>query len=536
MGARVSLMKPLLTLLLLFFFQNLFAQAGCTDTSYRMRFYSPGNDLRFYTHCNTADGGTVLIGKMNDTASSATSNIVLIKLDATGGLVWKTSVQNLSGSDTYFSRIIEQSNGELAAYGYSRLGTTSRKLLLLKLSNAGTFLWSKAYTLNNRFNPDDYLQPYFLSEGLNNDLLFSAEGDYDQMDSAQYYGLALRTDNTGNIVWSKAILTQDNTLGIAPAGIYEVNGSIAMFGYVDNTIGFCSLSLSPFAIKMDYATGQPFLTKAYCHPYPVSNTQEVFNFPEKDYNNSIRLFNNQFALFGRFGQVTDKRYGYKVVFDDQLNLIKARQYTVPYNTLLNLARVSVLPDETTHFYFVGNKQIYWASLDSSEKIIRQRKTPIDQVGIGGGGYLNFGYRNREAFNFLTNFRNNNERYSLFTQIQRNDPGIDSCLGSDTAFAGSNPIGYSLATWTWKSIIDNPLIASSIALTTTDFIVNTEPLCTQISRCDSLRIAGPDTVCVTNNFISFTGTKNAECRKRVLWEKLADGIYCAKARVQNGVMV
>ncbi len=527
-------MKPLLTIILLLFLQNVFAQGNqaCADTSYRMQFSSPGKDFGFYTHCNTIDGGTVLIGRLTDTLNSSLSNTVVIKLSTTGTVVWKTAFQNLPGNKTYFSRIIEQSNGEIAAYGYTTgLNTTNtREIILLKLQANGNLAWAKNYSLTNHFNQQDLLHPFFISEGQNNDLLLTIGGEHYDGNSDSVYSVMARISNAGNIVWSKALTNDTNVWWMKPSGIYTVGNELIVLGHIDNIAAPCDFGLlSIYVLKMDYSNGQPLMAKSYCYAPSLSNSFQAGGSEERDWFNSVRLTDGRFVLFGRFSAVTDRRHAYKMVFDDQLSLVQAREYNVPNTTTHLVSRFSVLPDGTSHFYYLNgvNSSLYWASLDSSNKIIRQRKIAFDPRDNTIGGFLNFGYRNNDTYNFSTNYRINSRRYSLFTQVQRNDLAIDSCLGTDTSFVRSNPLGFSATSWNWQTIIDNPLIAVPINLTQSDFIIETENLCTQISRCDSLNIFGPDTLCVSNKFINFAALKNPDCRKRVLWEinnSLVDSSY------------
>src|SRR5690606_24311142 len=160
------------------------------------RFSSPGKEFRFYTHCNTADGGTVLTGYITDTGTAASNNIVVLKLNATGGVVWKTAIPNISGNSTYFSRIIEQTNGELAAFGYTRMfNSNAREIILLKFSASGLLLWSNKYSLTNHFAPNDILHPFFLSEGLSHDLLLTIGGTHDEMNADSTYAVMARINN-----------------------------------------------------------------------------------------------------------------------------------------------------------------------------------------------------------------------------------------------------------------------------------------------------------------------------------------------------
>lgn len=522
-------MKPLLTLLLLFFSFAVQAQnTGCADTSYRMRFSSPGKDFTFFTHCNTADGGTVLIGRLTDSSINA-SDLVIIKLDATGGVVWKSKYDASADTREVFSRIIEQSNGEIAAYGYLIGYSTGglRKMIVAKWSANGSLLWSKNYLLNSHFDQRDVLHSYFLSEGLNNDLLFSFKGEHISPTDAlgdSTYAVIVRISNAGDVIWSRVFVGTENFY-THPSGVYQHNGEVYAFGYSDNDNAPCVFSgtgSSLYAMRLQYSSGDLLQLKTYCHssgiPVGIGVPVQMWSGVERDVYNSVKVGSNRFALFGNFGPYDQNKYAYRILLDDQLNIVQAKQYTVSASLGFRI-RIQVVPDGTTHLSTLASvsRNIYWCMLDSDNNAVRGRKLNFNSGDSSAGGFLNFGYRNSDVFNFSSNYRMAQQRYSLFTQLQRNDPTIDSCLGSDTSFVTSQPVGYSPNPWSWRHIVTNAVMAAPIVLTPSDFTINTENLCTQISRCDSLRIAGPDTLCVTDGFVSFTGLKNPDCRKRVLWE-------------------
>lgn len=527
-------MKPLLTVILFLFFQNLLAQnSGCADTSYRMWFSSPGKEFNFYIHCNTRDGGTVLAGNIINVTNGG-YELGVIKLNAAGNVIWKKIYPN--PKRTFISRVLEQSNGEIALLGYFINVNTNPEIIIMKISSAGNLLWCNRYSLDSRFDYEDELHSYHLSEGLNNDLLFTFKDDHyansnSVFDDDSSYAIITRINNAGTIQWSKAFSSHSNNIYTNPSGVFVHNGDVYTFGYSDDSYGACLNGVgSLYAMRLNYNTGSLLQLKTYCHYAPQSNNPFGFAFVERTQYNSVKLLNNQFALFGRFSAADQYGYSYKVLINDRLDIVQAILYKVPFFiSFYNNSTVTVLPDGTTHISGTigGSQSLYWAAFDSSNRVVRERKLPFQNVRSGFLGSMSFAYKNKGTYNFSTNYTVNSNRYSLFTQVQNNDPAIDSCLGTDTAFVGSNAIAWSPAAWTWKSIIDNPVTASPVMLTPSDFGIQAENRCTQISRCDSLRITGPDTLCVTDGFVSFTGLKNPDCRKRVLWEMnlaLVDASY------------
>jgi gliding motility-associated-like protein len=118
--------------------------------------------------------------------------------------------------------------------------------------------------------------------------------------------------------------------------------------------------------------------------------------------------------------------------------------------------------------------------------------------------------------YTTNYLSNNTAFAEFDQLQDDDPSVDSCLGVDTAFISTLPFTVTPSNWQWKNIINNPVLSSPSVITVTDFLVQKELVCGNISYCDSIKIYGPDTICVLGQETDFTARTNNGCNKRIQW--------------------
>jgi hypothetical protein len=109
----------------------------------------------------TSDGGYIIGG--NSGAISSTGDILLIKLDANGNVVWSKMIGDGNVSLNDCRSIIETSSGN---YLMSGIGGVNDEGLVVMLNNAGDTLWTKHYAVGvlvdhirfiNEINPNEFI-------------------------------------------------------------------------------------------------------------------------------------------------------------------------------------------------------------------------------------------------------------------------------------------------------------------------------------------------------------------------------------------
>ena len=519
-------MKSGIQLLFLTLFSFVAASQTCADSSFRVRYYSTSN-FSIREHINTSNNGSILIGSIYGSLTTPASGLVM-KVDDGGEVQWSKKIA--MGSTMTLKKVIELSGGGFIIAGEFITKTSQEtNIILLKLTSGGTVAWSKAYSLNNAFLKTDGKQFYIITEGQNGDILTAWRGVHTELNqnSDSSYAVISRLNAAGNLIWSKAFVSKDGVF-TDPAGLFVQNNSVLSLGRVSDLAINCANSLNVFyGMKLDYTTGALLQLKPYCYSDAGTNIAFYNTYHHSFY--ATRLSSDRFALYGNlFDQIPQQNsYYYKVIFDEQFNLVKSRMYSVSRTVGVNHRRTYLSPNGDLHINLSSfpAQKIYWATLDSNDQAKRQKRMSFPVNGsIAGAASGSFGFKPKNSATYALSYSLPGQSFVQFFQVQPNDKGNDLCLGQDTAFVNVEPFDAIAATdWLWKNIIDNPVVSLPQAVSVTDAAIQKEDICKQISRCESLRISGPDTVCVIGEETIYTVLKNPECRKRITWQSDPDAI-------------
>lgn len=165
----------------------------------------------------TLDGGYVMIGRTQSTDGGGDNeDILVIKFDASGNLVWNKNIGQTSYiSDDDSNSLVETKDGSLVMVGYTNLDR-----FILKLNSLGDVIWSRTYN----------------SYGDNSAIVVSSDGGfvvtgYDTWGSSAYIE---KYDQSGNIVWHKdwggnAIEATKDIISLVDGG-YIVSGYTGSYG------------------------------------------------------------------------------------------------------------------------------------------------------------------------------------------------------------------------------------------------------------------------------------------------------------------
>lgn len=144
----------------------------------------------------TFNDGTIIIAGQKSESSFA--NILLLKIDSTGNTLWSKSIGDSSRSEISFD-MIKCSDGNLAIIGQSNtgIGIEFLEIFLMKTDTAGNLLWSKSY--------GDSLGDVGLRiiESDNGNFVITGFYNYESVMYMRDQAFVLKTDSSGNILWSK---------------------------------------------------------------------------------------------------------------------------------------------------------------------------------------------------------------------------------------------------------------------------------------------------------------------------------------------
>jgi len=178
--------------------------------------FDEGRDIQ-----QTTDGGYIIAGS---TQPNSTRDVYVIKIDATGVLIWTRAI---GGSQPDFGYAIAQNfTGEYYAYGITNsFGAGLQDLYLIKLNSAGTVLWTKTYGgAGNEFSGN-------MQVAINGDIIMvGLENSFGSATSDIYL---TRTDGNGNVIWSKSYETNNIEVGYFVQQM--MNGNFIVVGQTQTT-------------------------------------------------------------------------------------------------------------------------------------------------------------------------------------------------------------------------------------------------------------------------------------------------------------
>lgn len=163
-----------------------------------------------------AGGDFVVMGLTSppeDSPDSYNTDIILLRINATGGMVW---ARIIGGPDSdYGNYLVETKDGFLI------LGAThTYHILLMKVDGSGEELWNTTYLVSEVEGPG---RGFYVTQEANGS--FTMVGDFKWSE-----GLMIKTDPSGSALWNRTILGCGETYKGQVAATKD--GGFALLGYV----------------------------------------------------------------------------------------------------------------------------------------------------------------------------------------------------------------------------------------------------------------------------------------------------------------
>ena len=174
----------------------------------------------------TSDGGYAVAGTTWSYGFSGTAEVYVVKLSATGGVLWTRTV-GASGGNEYGTAIVQTSDGGLAVAGHTRsYGQGGYDVYVVKLTASGGVQWARAIGGANDEFGYGLVQTY--------------EGGYAIVGHTYSFGqgntdvYVVKLDVNGNLQWTRTIGGPNYDYGVAiwqsPDGGYVIGGYTQSFG------------------------------------------------------------------------------------------------------------------------------------------------------------------------------------------------------------------------------------------------------------------------------------------------------------------
>lgn len=202
----------------------------------------------------TPDNGSVICGTTHATSPGGFSDAYVMKLDATGTLLWQLVLGD-STRDDVFRKVIRTSTGDLVAIGETgSVSSTWPEIMIAKLTPTGSLLWCRRYPAAS------WGEGYDIVETATGNLLCTGA----LVSGMQVYLRVLEVDPGGTPVWSMNYDTPSDTQGATDV-VRTSDGGYLLIGTVNVVPG----SNAGFALKID-AAGAVGWYHRYFAPQPYT--------------------------------------------------------------------------------------------------------------------------------------------------------------------------------------------------------------------------------------------------------------------------
>ncbi len=196
----------------------------------------------------TSDKGYLITGSW-ESSSNGGSDLALLKLDSEGLYEWKKIFGGVNNE--YGHSLVGTSDKGFAICGHKEsVGAGNSDVYLVKVDSAGTFLWEKSYGGSGNDVGHEIIST--------KDLGFLIVGESDSFDGGISKAYIIKTDSLGNLIWQK---TFPNGKREAAYSVVEVfDGGYVVCGWAIYNLNFGGSDL--FLYKLD-SQGNMLWDKSY---------------------------------------------------------------------------------------------------------------------------------------------------------------------------------------------------------------------------------------------------------------------------------
>lgn len=210
-----------------------------------------------YSVRQTTDGGYIIAGSTSSFGAGE-SDVYLAKTDANGDLVWNKTFGG-SGRDVAYSLQQTVEGGYIIVGCTGSFGSGSQNVYLIKTDADGKELWSRI------FEPGDFGDNYESAVG--NEVHQTADSGYviiGWVRNVSSWVLLIKTDADGNETWWKTFMNSAGNFNQGRSVQQTSDGGYITAGFITSSPGMSPVSYG-YVIKTD-ASGNEVWSKVYGEP------------------------------------------------------------------------------------------------------------------------------------------------------------------------------------------------------------------------------------------------------------------------------
>lgn len=485
----------------------------CYDSS--GRFFLQKDFVHFYVEgvSKGSNGMLFIAGIYADYSNGpATNAAFVLKADESGNVVWAKMYDSLnhnSYSTVYYYKTLELQSGNLILVGKTNnLVTDNEDLLITKTDNAGNIIWSKTYKSIVWTNGNGSADYYYVQQ-MEED---AATGDVYLTGPHWATGRNINKldQNNGDLLWSKMYNPGSGNYTENVFGLTILPAEIISFGKVSS-----GTSTWVGIYRINKTTGDTIATKWYT----ISDPQ-AFRLSFLGTNPLCKLNNGNYRISGLcYGYVGTAPYYQGAVcdFDANLNFVKAFCVRNSQDFTVHTNRFSLFPDNTGLFamarYAGPNVMDHYYLQFNDMTIVKERRK---EYANGLVNFENYAVRISSGADLMVRMLGNSGPGSQieFLKLQTSDTS-SACTGLNEPMSFIQPFNYVATNLGISSIVSGDFILSSNkTITGQSFATNYITGCQSTSFCDTLELtASADTICGSTPLL-LTAHKNPECGSNV----------------------
>lgn len=449
----------------------------CNDLTYIKQYASPDSIDAFADAKVTQDNHLLVAGHKN----LAISGSLLFKLGKDGSIVWQKKYEVLP-----FVQVINTSdNNHLLA---------SSDFTLIKVNAAGNFIWKTKLTA---------AQPgYGFTRIIEaNDGSFYAVGQRVSAPIIDYY--VTKISSTGTVVWSKNYATPSNLVHLVPTDIVEDGTAIMVTGQYNVTTG--AQDRWGFVTRINKADG----SVSFANYYFINGTRVVFT--------QINRSGSDFVITGRHQDNPYFSHLFKI--NTAGSILKARAFMghgVSFGDKMSISSTGEII--SINKYYTGNP--------ADPYMLSMYKLDTAWVPVWNKRYTQLAgnFEGRSVFQSGTNIYVSGYTWygnvrSTATMVRFSQDGELINCPSDTFRVLHYDPSVVVTPFTHAGVTDLSLTANASLPTISAYdaeVVETSCHGT-LTKCDTIEITGPHTVCNLIDTVRFTALRDSTCKVNVQWE-------------------
>ncbi len=524
-------------------FTSAFAGAvSCTDTSISLSYTSGIDSLTLIVAdmVPAKNGDYIIVGFYSDFRNNQTDfQSFVMKVDSAFQPKWIKKYKPLTSiSAHYWYKVKELNDNSILVAG--NFNTSSMDgLAVSRITSNGGLIWNKTFFPRTWLPSPGYafIDVNQIIQDQDNSIYISCREKPPSF--ALNNGILVKLDLNGNKVWDRNPIEGDQSTGYGGSVIR--NDKIITFG---RTMAWSASTGSIFGSTgvyvFDKITGNLVQQKSY---NPIDNPtygQHWGNVTDlTEMNNGDVTISG--TLVGQFANALQAAASMQFKTSD-LSFVKGSVYNAIYPPATYRTKLKIFPDGNSFFSYCYFSNPYTHDVffiqSYNDAIIRQRRKlymgtgtdyPTTAIQKSQGSYIFMQHTYDSADNFL--------RTNELCKLNVSDSN-STCLGTDVNACFIDPINVEDAQIYFIDSGRNVLLDTAFGtLAVSDITIQRQQNCTQVIKCDSLKIISNfDTLCNNANPILVTALRNKNCRSLINWNSYSPLVQSIQPITDSSALV